>query len=133
MSPLKPLSDGQRKVLEVLRAAGARGVTTSELLDSPVGSRYSARIGELRKMPGCQIRTECVRAGSYRFTLLSEPSVEVDRRIEGLIDEAERQVEGFTKPKPLPDLSKVEKVEVEAGTLFNGDENPRPLRHYEDL
>ncbi len=76
MSPLKPLSDGQRKVLEVLRAGGKRGVTTAELLASPAGSRYSARIGELRAMPGCQIRTECVRAGSYRFTLLSEPSVE---------------------------------------------------------
>ncbi len=74
--PLKPLSDGQRKVLEVLRAAGARGVLTAELLASPAGSRYSARINELRRMPGCQISTECVRAGSYRFTLLSEPIVE---------------------------------------------------------
>jgi hypothetical protein len=63
--------------LSLLRDAGARGVTTHELLDSGVGSRYSARIRELRQ-EGHQITSERIREGSWRYTLESDVGREAE-------------------------------------------------------
>ncbi len=89
MSPLKPMSKGQREVYEILKAAGDRGITTSEFLSSRCGSRYSARILELRAKFGCQISTERLSQGNYRFRLLSAPSPSMDR-YEAIRDEYEQ-------------------------------------------
>lgn len=59
-------------VLRLLRAAGDRGVTTGELLGAGVGSRYGARIGELRA-DGFIITSEREREGEWRYRLLREP------------------------------------------------------------
>jgi len=55
---MKPSTE---KVLVALRAAGGRGVSTGELLHGGCGSRYGARIAELRGM-GCEISTERIPA-----------------------------------------------------------------------
>lgn len=54
--------------LHLLREAGERGVTTAELLQAGVGSRYSARILELRT-EGYVIESERIREGSWRYVL----------------------------------------------------------------
>ena len=59
-------------VLRLLRAAGARGVTTSDLLVAGVGSRYSARLLELRER-GYTITSERERQGQWRYRLIREP------------------------------------------------------------
>lgn len=58
--------------LRLLRDAGSKGVTTGQLLTAGVGSRYSARLRELRER-GYVISSECVRPGQWRYTLLREP------------------------------------------------------------
>jgi hypothetical protein len=58
----------RRQVLDLLRAAGTRGVTTAELLEAGVGARYSARLLELRR-EGHVIEAQRVRDGSWRYTL----------------------------------------------------------------
>ena len=55
-------------VLQLLRDAGPRGVTTAALLEAGCGSRFGARVQELRKA-GLTIDVERVREGSYRYTL----------------------------------------------------------------
>ena len=63
-------------LLHLLRQAGERGVTTSELLQACVGSRYGARLLELRE-EGHTISAERVRDGAWRYTLLDEPPAAV--------------------------------------------------------
>lgn len=54
--------------LHLLREAGDRGVTTAEMLQAGVGSRYSARLLELRQ-EGHLIESERIREGSWLYTL----------------------------------------------------------------
>lgn len=63
-------------LLAILEAAGDRGATTAELIQGGVGSRYSARLLELRD-EGYVIHGERVRDGSWRYTLTDSP-VELD-------------------------------------------------------
>ena len=58
----------------LLRAAGSRGVTTAEILQAGVGSRYGARLLELREA-GWVVAVSREREGSHRYRLVSEPSV----------------------------------------------------------
>lgn len=58
----------RHQVLELLRQAGARGVTTAEFLQAGVGARYGARLLELRR-EGHVIDAQRVRDGSWRYTL----------------------------------------------------------------
>lgn len=55
-------------VLQLLRQAGDSGVTTAELLRAGCGSRYGARLLELRKA-GFVITSERVREGQWRYRL----------------------------------------------------------------
>ncbi len=73
MSPLKGMSDSQARVYKALEAAGDRGITTQEFIQSFAGSRFSARILELRSKFGCQISTERLSANSSRYRLISPP------------------------------------------------------------
>lgn len=59
--------------LSLLRAAGPSGVTTAELLQAGVGSRYGARLLELREL-GHTITAEREREGSWRYILDTERS-----------------------------------------------------------
>lgn len=60
-------------VLQLLRAAGPRGVTTAEFLeDGQCGSRFGARVQELRDA-GWSIDARRVRAGSHVYVLVREP------------------------------------------------------------
>jgi hypothetical protein len=62
-------------LLRLLEDAGNHGATTADLLNAGIGSRYSARILELRE-DGYTIRSERERDGSYRYTLLFSPESE---------------------------------------------------------
>jgi hypothetical protein len=55
-------------VLDLLRKAGPAGVTTGELLAGGAGSRYGARIKELRER-GFEIESTLERPGSWRYRL----------------------------------------------------------------
>lgn len=57
-------------VLQLLRDAGPRGVTTAEFLEAGCGSRFGARVQELRDA-GATVDVCRVRDGSYRYTLRS--------------------------------------------------------------
>lgn len=61
----------------LLVEAGDRGLTTAELLQAGVGSRYSARLLELREL-GWVIESERIRDGSWRYTLVRKPDVDRD-------------------------------------------------------
>jgi hypothetical protein len=63
----------REQLARLLREAGDRGVTTGELLQAGVGSRYGARIAELREQ-GWQIESARLRDGAWRYTLISRPS-----------------------------------------------------------
>ena len=58
-------------VFQLLRDAGSRGVLTEEFLQAGCGSRFGARVQELRD-DGIAVGVECVRSGSYRYTLLPD-------------------------------------------------------------
>jgi hypothetical protein len=60
--------------LSLLRDAGERGVETAEFLNAGVGSRYGARLLELRN-EGHVIEAERIRNGSWKYTLLSEAGI----------------------------------------------------------
>lgn len=60
-------------VLEMLRSAAGRGITSGEFYAARL-PRFSARILELRDT-GYVIQSERLRAGSWRYTLLNEPTV----------------------------------------------------------
>lgn len=67
------MSTTRRDLLaHLLREAGNRGITTGELLQAGVGSRYSARLLELREL-GWVVEAKRIRDGSWRYTLLWEP------------------------------------------------------------
>ena len=55
-------------VLQLLREAGPRGVTTAEFLKAGCGSRFGARIQELRDA-GYVIDSKRVRSSSHVYTL----------------------------------------------------------------
>lgn len=59
--------------LSLLEDAGPQGVTTGEFLQAGVGSRYGARLLELRKQ-GYVITSERIRDGSWRYVLVSDAS-----------------------------------------------------------
>lgn len=89
-------------LLSILESAGSRGVTTAECMAAGVGSRYSARLMELRDA-GYVIESVRERDGSWRYTLLNSP------------DDSERggREPGFAKPSPsTPSLS------TDQGSLF---------------
>lgn len=59
------------RVLQLLVEAGDRGVTTAEFLEARCGSRFGARVQELR-CEGFVIDVRRVRDGSYQYTLCRE-------------------------------------------------------------
>jgi len=61
----------KQTMLAALRAGGSAGVTTAELMRVGCGSRYGARLLELRA-EGFEISSERVRDGSWRYTLIGE-------------------------------------------------------------
>jgi hypothetical protein len=67
------------QVLALLRKAGPAGVTTGELLQAGAGSRYGARVLELRAL-GHVIEAKRVRDGSWRYTLTGDVERTVDAR-----------------------------------------------------
>lgn len=58
-------------LLSLLEDAGEVGITTAEILQAGVGSRYGARILELRKA-GHQITSERIRDGAWLYKLDTE-------------------------------------------------------------
>lgn len=56
-------------LLHLLQEAGDRGLTTAEIIQAGVGSRYGARLLELRK-EGWVVEAERVRDGSWRYRLV---------------------------------------------------------------
>ena len=71
--------------LGLLRDAGERGVTTAEFMRAGVGSRYGARIHDLRKQ-GAKVEGEREREGSWRYWLVKD------------VDEVERAVSPRSAP-----------------------------------
>jgi len=59
--------------LHLLKQAGPGGVTTSEFLVAGCGSRFGARVQELRD-DGYVIPAKRIRDGSYRYTLVTSPA-----------------------------------------------------------
>lgn len=64
--------------LRLLQDAGPRGVTTAEFLRAGVGSRYGARLREIREA-GYDIVSERLTASSFRYELqnVSDPQTQV--------------------------------------------------------
>jgi hypothetical protein len=62
------VSPRQALTLAMLRQTGSQGVTTSEFLAGGCGSRFAARIDQLRRS-GWVITCERVRQGEYRYRL----------------------------------------------------------------
>jgi hypothetical protein len=90
--------------LSLLQDAGPRGVTTSEFMNAGVGSRYSARVRELRQA-GWSITSERIREGSWRYTLepplepLSGPRWWKESHPERDMDDTERGVASVPLPR----------------------------------
>lgn len=63
----------RQRIVELLRARGAAGVTTADFLRMPV-ARYSSRIRELRQI-GFVIRLDRIAESLFRYTLISSPAV----------------------------------------------------------
>lgn len=70
MPPSLPLKPSAQRVLNRLRRGPA---TTSQLLEAGCGTRYSARILELRNL-GYDIESKRVRQGSFLYTLREDPA-----------------------------------------------------------
>jgi len=66
----------RQRVLQLLRDAGPRGVVTAAFLEGGCGSRFGARIQELRD-DGFAIVARPVRPGQYRYVLVAEPEGEM--------------------------------------------------------
>jgi hypothetical protein len=64
-------------LLSLLETAGERGVTIGEIMGAGVGSRYGARLLELREQ-GYVVEAKREREGSFRYTLLATPDDLVD-------------------------------------------------------
>jgi hypothetical protein len=60
------------KVFRLLRDAQPGSVTTHQFIEAGCGSRYSARLFELREL-GCEIVTKRLRQGSASYTLIYAP------------------------------------------------------------
>jgi hypothetical protein len=58
----------RRLAYDLLAQAGTRGVTTAEFLEAGCGSRFGARIQELRAA-GATIDVRRLRTGSHLYTL----------------------------------------------------------------
>lgn len=58
----------RQQVLQLLQQAGTHGVTTGEFLDAGCGSRFGARIQELRDR-GMVVDVHRLRSGSYCYAL----------------------------------------------------------------
>lgn len=100
----------QRDVIRrLLREAGARGITTSELLVAGAGVRYSARVLELREQ-GYEIVTERIGPGQARYRLVREPE----------------------RPTPPAPRSDQPEQPDQGARLFDGFER-RPLGYGEDV
>jgi hypothetical protein len=65
-------------VLSLLREAGDRGVTTGQFIEAGCGSRFGARVQELRNA-GLRIEARPVRAGSHLY-VLQQVSVDADQQ-----------------------------------------------------
>ncbi len=64
-------SPNQReKILNLLRERGRAGATNDDLVR--IAYRYSARLREIR-LAGYEVRTDFVREGVFKYTLISEP------------------------------------------------------------
>ncbi len=63
------------KCLQLLREAGAEGATTHDFWQAGCGSRYSARIMELRAR-GAIIETTRIRQGCSRYVLTQDIDIE---------------------------------------------------------
>lgn len=53
------------------------GVTTAQFLKYGCGSRFGARVNELRG-EGHEISCEVIRPGSYRYKLIGDQTIEAD-------------------------------------------------------
>lgn len=74
-APDPPLKPSARRVLAVLREAGARGCTTHDLCQPHIGgARFGGRLLELRQA-GFEIITSYERAGSHRYQLVVQRSL----------------------------------------------------------
>ncbi len=67
---MKPLSPRQALLQRLLLNAGANGVTTAEILQAGVGSRYGQRIKELRDDHGLVITAVRETQSRWRYTLV---------------------------------------------------------------
>lgn len=84
------------KVLALLKLAGEHGVTTAEFLRHGCGSRFGARIQELRD-EGYRIDSERVRDGSSRYRLVVSTPGEVRRLREVDAQEPRREIENVSR------------------------------------
>jgi hypothetical protein len=62
----------RQHVLQLLSEAGPRGVTTGEFLEAGCGSRFGARVQELRDA-GFVVDSRRLRAGAHVYTLQAVP------------------------------------------------------------
>jgi hypothetical protein len=69
------LTESQLRVLRPLRRAGREGLTTNELLAAGAGSRFSARLYELRGM-GFEITERRVKHNQSRYKLAKDIDAE---------------------------------------------------------
>jgi hypothetical protein len=69
-----PLRSSRALIRHLLEEAGDRGVTTAQLLEAGAGSRYGARIHELRHEDGLNITEKPLRQGSSVYKLVGRPS-----------------------------------------------------------
>jgi hypothetical protein len=68
-------------VRHLLCEAGQRGVTTAEFLAAGCGSRFGARVQELRRA-GAVIDVERLRQGAYRYVLRDAPDQSVAKHVQ---------------------------------------------------
>jgi hypothetical protein len=110
-------------LLKLLEEAGDRGVTTGEILTAGVGSRYGARLLELREA-GHVVEGERERDGSWRYRLVWSPD-EVERGSgSGCLSPASTAEGASLQPSvpPLPAVS------LSPDTLF--DVQPEATPHW---
>ena len=87
--------------LSLLEEAGGRGVTTAGFLQAGVGSRYGARILELRR-DGHVIEAVRLRDGSWRYTLVSDRAGGTAQPLPAPASAAETCPGAAPPPPPVP-------------------------------
>lgn len=114
---------------QLLERAGAGGVTTSQFLRAGVGSRFGARLQELRDQ-GFDISSERVRDGEHRYILRGRPSSPGPVAQTPQSGEADAQRPGAYAPDPKRRAGAVESPSGCAGSaLFELPAEPlNPLR-----